>query len=99
NAAASATPTAMIKGGQLVPEIDDAAWQPRFRQRGVALYLLGGLRVAGHDDGRIERAQDRFGAGAIDVIELPERLGGGYLFYLSDGRTTKLWRADGWTAP
>jgi hypothetical protein len=88
----------LIKPGALIPEIDEHVWPPRFRDNGASLYLLGGLRVALHANGRTEVAAERFGHGVIEVIELPERLGGGYVFYSSDGRGTKLWRADTWTS-
>jgi hypothetical protein len=86
-----------IKSGKLVPEIDPGAWPARFHNHGAAQYLLGGLRVAIYDDGRVERAAERFGAGVVEVIELPERMGDGYLFYQSGSHDTKLWRADRFT--
>ena len=82
----------MLTPAELVPYFDGKAQQPRFRERGAAFYLLAGTRIARHDDGRIVRSHERFPSGAVRAVELPPRLDGGWLFYQSNGQSTRLWR-------
>jgi hypothetical protein len=94
---ARAHATAMITPSRLVPEIAADAVEPWQREEGRARYLVGGLRVVVHDDGRVERADERFSGGPVEVLPLPERLGGGYVFEQVDPQGTRLWHARDWT--
>lgn len=59
-----------------------------------------GMRLVEHPDGAIERAPDLLPPdGALSVLDLPARLGGGLLFSVSGQDATVLWRASGWTSP
>lgn len=61
--------------------------------------MVSGLRAERRADGRVLVARDRVpGSDDIDALELPQRLGGGYLF-VTRGQGTSLWRASTWTAP
>jgi hypothetical protein len=57
-----------------------------------------GLRIVEHPDGRLERAPDLFPkGGVVGAVELPNRLGGGFLFHVVTEGTTRLYRAASWT--
>jgi len=88
----------MVTPSRLVPEIDADATEPSYEEEGRVKYLLGGtLRVIRYENGAVERADERFPQGGVRAIELPERFGGGYLFYQADNQGTRLWRASEWT--
>jgi hypothetical protein len=88
-----------IASGELSPALDESTQAPRFRRAGAALYLSGRLRVAVHESGLVERGRELFPAGVVEVVDLPTRLGGGFVFYQSGPRGTMLWRARSWTGP
>ena len=88
----------MVTPSRLVPEIDGDHVTPLLLDKGRSLYLLAGLRVVVYDDGRVERADQRFPSGSVRAQQMPQRLGGGYVFFQSDSQGTRLWRADGWTS-
>jgi hypothetical protein len=87
----------MITPSRLVPELDTKEIDPWYREEGLDKLLVAGLRIVAYEDGRIDRADERFPNGAVQAVPLPERLGGGYVFYQSDGQGTRLWRAESWT--
>lgn len=61
--------------------------------------MVSGLRAERRADGSVLVARDRVpGSDEIEALELPQRLGGGYLF-VTRGQGTSLWRAATWTAP
>jgi hypothetical protein len=93
---ASPALVAMVTPSRLVPEVDRDNAEAWYEEEGRAHYLLAGMRIVVHDDGRVERAQERFPAGDVEALELPERLGSGYLFYQSQATGTRLWRARRW---
>ncbi|MBN2197547.1 MAG: hypothetical protein JW751_32510 [Polyangiaceae bacterium] len=66
---------------------------------GTERYLLQGLRVTRHPNGALERARDIFPKGNIAVVELPERIGRGYLFHTRSSGDSLLWRSTAWTGP
>jgi hypothetical protein len=74
---------------------DPVAWGHEW---GRTLYLVDGLRIVQHGDSHVERADERFPAGATRALSLPPRLGGGYLFWQVSARGTHLWRAPRWEA-
>lgn len=90
-------PVAMLTPSRLLPELDAGEVEPQFREEGVDKILLSGLRILAYDDGRIDRAEQRFPPGVVEAVPLPERLGGGYLFYQTDSQGTRMWRASSWT--
>jgi hypothetical protein len=81
----------------LVPEID-VEEDPWFREEGRSKYLVGGLRIVRDDSGAVERADQRFPSGSVQAMTLPERFGGGYLFYQADTQGTRVWRSQDWTS-
>ena len=85
-----------IGPGRLVPDLQSSSIPAKFVQNGVTLHLSGGLRIAIDANGKVERGSEQF-AGAVDAEELPSRLGGGFVFFQSDGLKTELWRAEHWT--
>jgi hypothetical protein len=93
-----AKPVNMRSPSRLIPEIDTSGVDAWFDEEGIDKHLVAGLRIVSHQDGRVERANRRFSRGAVQAVVLPERLGGGYLFYQADGQGTRLWRAASWTA-
>jgi hypothetical protein len=64
-------------------------------------YLISfGLRVLERPDGSVELAEDFFPTGRNpSALALPERLGGGFVFYTASAGTTLFFRAKSWTAP
>jgi hypothetical protein len=64
---------------------------------GGKLVIVQGLRMQQAPDGSLERAAEFLpSTDAIAAVELPERFGGGYLYYVP-GEETPLWRASAWT--
>jgi hypothetical protein len=58
------------------------------------------MRIVEHPDGSFERSSDLLpDREGLAVVELPERLAGGYVYYSSSTRGTVLWYAPTWTAP
>lgn len=88
----------MINPSWLIPELERRSLHPWSDDQMQNRYLLGGLRVVVHEDGRVERASQRFPSGNVEAIDLPERFGGGFLFYQTDSRGTRTWRAKTWTS-
>lgn len=63
-------------------------------------YLVShGLRVLERPDGSVEVSRDFLPGRRADALKLPERLGGGYVFYATTSGSTSFWRARHWTAP
>ncbi len=88
----------MVTPSWLIPELERRALRPWSDDPEQNRYLLGGLRVVVHGDGRVDRAAERFPSGGVEAIPMPERFGGGFLFYQVDSRGTRSWRAEDWTA-
>jgi len=57
--------------------------------------LVGGVRFILRDDGAIRSAAELLPDGPLDVAEVPDRLGGGFLF--AAGK--RLWRSGDWLGP
>ena len=61
--------------------------------------LAFGLRVVEHPDGALEVGDELLPAArSARFLELPERLGGGFLFWIVTSSATLLYRAPSWTA-
>lgn len=93
---AKTTKIAMVTPSRLIPELAASNVDAHFEEEGRSKYLLGGLRLLRYDNGHVERANERFGAGDVKVQTLPPRLGGGYVFYQTDAQGTRLWRSSDW---
>lgn len=66
---------------------------------GTRRIIAYGLRVLARPDGSVETAQQFFPlARNIQAIELPERLGGGFAFWVHRSGRTPVWTAKSWTA-
>lgn len=64
---------------------------------GTRRFIEHGMRLVERVDGSIERASQMLPtADRVQSLELPRRLGGGYVFYLDSAGTTLVWRADSW---
>lgn len=59
--------------------------------------IVSGMRVVDHFDGTLQRGQEVFpGSQNVQAAELPQRLGGGFLFYSADKGSTSFWRSKTW---
>lgn len=67
---------------------------------GTIRFVAFGIRAADHPGGAIDRSDVILPSGdRVDSLKLPPRLGAGFLFYVVDDGTTRIWRADEWTGP
>jgi hypothetical protein len=65
---------------------------------GTTRFISRGMRVLTSPDGTIERSRQLFPSGrTLRALDLPDRLGGGYLFYAAQSGSTQVWRAKTWT--
>jgi len=94
--ASSAIATPEFGGWLLAPE-GPAGNDVRTAPDGSRLFVSRGTRWVDHPDGSTERSRQVFQEDDVKAIELPAHLGGGYLFYVTTGTGTLLWRADTWT--
>lgn len=77
------------------PGVEEAGREPDGSRRLLAL----GLRVLEHADGSLEVGEELLPAArSAKFLELPERLGGGFLFWIVSSSATLLYRASSWTA-
>ncbi len=77
------------------PGVVDAGSEPDGSRRLLAL----GLRVVQRSDGSLEVGDELLPAArSARYVELPERLGGGFLFWIGASSSTLLYRAQAWTA-
>lgn len=65
---------------------------------GVRLHLDGRARIAVFADGRVERGRALLPRGQARAVELPARLGGGWVFAVVGSTGSQVFRAPGWTA-
>jgi hypothetical protein len=83
-------------GWVLAPEAA-AGNEPRVLADGSRCFILRGTRWVDHPDGSAERSLEVFQEDDVKSLELAPHQGGGFLFYVSSGAGTLLWRADSWT--
>jgi hypothetical protein len=95
--AASALTATVDFGGWLLAPEGPAGNDVRVTPDGSRLFVARGTRWIDHPDGSTERSRQMFQEDDVKAIELPEHLGGGYLFYVTVGTGTQLWRAETWT--
>ena len=65
-------------------------------ENGVRRLLIDRMRVIARGDGSLARATELFPVVAVSSVALPSRLGGGFVFYATQGGGTDFWRADEW---
>jgi len=82
-----------VKPSFLVPDFDH--YSGVIQDDGSRRILSERMRLIAHDDGAIERAAELLPFGARS-LELPSRLGGGYIFYANNGGGTQIWRSPTW---
>ncbi|HXK18218.1 MAG TPA: hypothetical protein VNG33_10475, partial [Polyangiaceae bacterium] len=100
--AASAPP--IDAKGPLGPRLFPPTHGPGTQEAGVEhdgsrRLLAFGLRVVEHTDGSLEVGDELLPAArSARFLELPERLGGGFLFWIVSSNGTLLYRSASWTA-
>lgn len=95
----AAQPLAAVPRVRLFPPTGGAEAQVFSVDRdGSRRLIVHGLRVIERQDGSIEVADEFLPASrTAQALELPARLGGGFLFYVHASNATLIWRADTWT--
>ena len=63
---------------------------------GTDLRIVGRMRVIVREGGVMDRADDLLPVGRASALELPQRLGGGFVFAVITSRGTQVYRADDW---
>ena len=84
---------------QLVPPLSGGSVNVSETASDGSRYLVShGLRVVEHPDGSLELAAEFFPATrGVSAVALPERFGGGFVFYSHSSGSTLLWKAASWT--
>jgi hypothetical protein len=85
----------MVRGSRTLPLVMDEAHGWGVGPGGGARSIVAGERVVSWADGSIAAAADRLPRAPTGVLELPERLGGGFVFALG----STLLRSDTWLGP
>ena len=83
-------------GWVLAPEAP-AGTEVRTVADGSRLFISRGTRWIDHPDGSTERSRQTFQEDDVKALELPRHLGTGFVFYVTSGSGTLLWRAETWT--
>jgi hypothetical protein len=98
DARAGSRPPTMVTPGRLLAFPDSPASQPALDAEGSRRAILHGMRLLEHSDGTIERGEQLLPSRKnARSLELPKRLGGGFLFYVEESSSTALWRTATWT--
>jgi len=84
-----------ILGAHLVPQSIDEDRSLGSEPGGGLRLIAAGVRVVSLPSGAVLAADDRLPQAPSSTLQLPERLGGGFLFVLGN----VVWRADRWLAP
>jgi hypothetical protein len=87
---ASADPT--VHPARLLPEAVDERTMFGSEPGGGSRVIMAGLRVVTSPKGAIVAADDTLPSAPQSTVQLPDRLGGGFLFVIG----STLWRADRW---
>src|SRR5262249_11870517 len=90
-------PIAILKGPRLLPDIVSQRGLIA-REDGYRRMLVDRMRIIAREDGSLERATELLPMGIVAPVELPTRLGGGFLFYGKGNAATQIWRATSWLA-
>ncbi len=81
-----------VRGARLIPAALDEARVWGAEPGGGVRAVVAGVRIVSSPAGDVFATADRMPASPSSVVELPERLGGGFLMVLG----THLWRAPTW---
>jgi hypothetical protein len=81
-----------VRGARLMPAALDEARPWGAEPGGGVRAIVAGVRIVSSPGGDITAATDRLPASPSSVVELPERLGGGFLMVLG----ARVWRAATW---
>jgi len=84
-----------VRGARLLPDRLDEARVWGVEPGGGVRAIVSGVRVVSFANGSIVGAPVRLPGNPSDVVELPERLGGGFLFPVQE----HLWRSESWLGP
>lgn len=92
-----------VRGARIVPERVDASTALGLEPGGGARSFAAGMRVLSFSNGSLLATEQRF-AGAPKSFALPKRLGGGFLFVVSEHDANGpdhqiLYRAESWLSP
>ena len=69
----------------------------RLEPDGRRLLVTHGMRIVEHPDGSFQVASDLLPSKeGLGVVQLPPRLGGGFVYYTTTSRATTLWKAPDW---
>ncbi len=84
---------------QLVPPLSGGSVNVSNTASDGSRYLVShGLRMVEHPDGSLDLAAEFFPATrSVSAVALPERFGGGFVFYSQSSGSTLLWKAPSWT--
>lgn len=85
----------LVSGSELLPDVSD----PDEVVGGLMasqMALVSGMRMLIGDDATLRRAAERFTTRDTVVTQLPERLGGGFLFVARSSGGADLWRSESW---
>lgn len=95
------TTPAASRGVRLIPPLDGPEVVTLgVESDGTRRVVAYGLRLLVRADGSIETASEYFPvARNVNAVELPQRLGEGFLFSVVASERTALWRAPTWTGP
>ncbi len=76
----------------------DAVSVSRLEPDGRRLLVSHGMRLVLHRDGSLEKGEELLPVkDAVQIVALPDRLGGGYLFYVTSSSATMIWQAHDFT--
>jgi hypothetical protein len=84
-----------VHGARVLPEsvASERTWGEG--PGGGTLAIVAGVRVVTWPDGAIAAASERLPGAPSTAVDVPERMGGGYLFAID----SRLFRADSWLGP
>ena len=90
-----------IKPSQLLPDLAPDLAPQSIDPSGTKRFLIQGMRLEQGADGSLRRARGLLPGGRTSVlsVELPSRLGGGFLLVGSTSSRTQIWHAPSWLAP
>ena len=85
----------MVRGARLLPASLEEARAWGSEPGGGVRAVIAGLRIVSSPGGEIAVSRDRLGSNPSTVLDVPERLGGGFLFVVG----THVWRSPSWLGP
>jgi hypothetical protein len=93
---AKADPT--VQGARLVPEVVEEEKTYGVEPGGGLRSIASGIRVVSLANGALLAAEDKLPAAPQSIVEIPARMGGGFLFVITSSTNSQsaVWRADKW---